>query len=627
MLALSGDPIIISTNYIQQTFEGIKKLQYSSEKIEIIKKKTLIIESPEEEKTEHILETDHIDIKSLIAMNSEEGEQINLNNHIELFELFNLDGEKIYKTKLLERWLTELEKEMKSTLAKLLIECYKDLKLENNQREEWCCKWQEQSILTISQLDWTQKVSFALSEITKINNDNLEQKMTSNSDENPIKKLYTKEKENLLKLIKKMKHSNISKNLRKTLVSLIIQDVHANDVISYLISNSVYEVNCFEWTSQLRYYLINNKYASESVIQVKMLNTERIYDYEYLGNQKRLVITQLTDRCYRTMMEALYNNLGGAPEGPAGTGKTETIKDLSKNLGKKCFTYNCSEESDYFLMTKFFKGVAMSGCWICFDEFNRISVDVLSVIAYQISTLLNSLRTKSGSVLFEKELINFNIGMAIFITMNPDYAGRSDLPDNLKGLFRPLAMMIPDYAMIAEIMLYSYGFNNARSLSRKVILYIIKIVSSLKLASEQLSTQVHYDYGMRTLNGIINYIGVLNQKEKKNELSVEDNITEIELEKKREEYIVQKAIRDSNMPKFITDDFKIYEGILSDLFPNSNFINSKENNLVDNIMSQIKKQQLFESDYLIEKILDFHNIMCVRHAVMIVGEAMAAKST
>ena len=217
--------------------------------------------------------------------------------------------------------------------------------------------------------------------------------------------------------------------------------------------------------------------------------------------------------------------------------------------------------------------------------------------------------------------------MAIFITMNPDYAGRSDLPDNLKGLFRPLAMMIPDYAMIAEIMLYSYGFNNARSLSRKVILYIIKIVSSLKLASEQLSTQVHYDYGMRTLNGIINYIGVLNQKEKKNELSVEDNITEIELEKKREEYIVQKAIRDSNMPKFITDDFKIYEGILSDLFPNSNFINSKENNLVDNIMSQIKKQQLFESDYLIEKILDFHNIMCVRHAVMIVGEAMAAKST
>lgn len=169
-----------------------------------------------------------------------------------------------------------------------------------------------------------------------------------------LESLYNRIMENLESLTGLIR-GKLSNAERITAKALMVLTVHNRDIMSLLIQSKTMQLTDFEWSSQLRYYL------EDGHCKIRTVNASFDYGYEYLGTSSRLVVSPLTERCYRTLTNALHMNLGGACIGPSSTGKTETVRDLAKAQGKPCVVFNCSAEMNYKSLANFFKGLASTG--------------------------------------------------------------------------------------------------------------------------------------------------------------------------------------------------------------------------------------------------------------------------
>ncbi len=438
-----------------------------------------------------------------------------------------------------------------------------------------------------------------------------------NSNPEAMKQALKKQLESLTSLIKLVMNNLNEETMAKVMV-LIKSETHSRDVLEKLINEKVSKVDEFQWQSQLKAYWSKER----NDCHLNVCDAEFWYGYEYLGNGDRLVVTPLTDRIYVTATQALHLKMGCAPAGPAGTGKTETTKDLASALGKACYVFNCSDQMDFKGMGEIFRGTASSGSWACFDEFNRLVPEVLSVCSMQFKSITDALKRKDKVFKMEDKNCDLDPTCGAFITMNPGYLGRSELPEGLKVLFRPITVVVPDFEMISENCLMAQGYIEAKILARKfVVLY--------SLCKNLLSAQSHYDWGLRAIKSVLVVAGSFKR--------ADPDSYELKL--------LKRALRDFNIPKIVKDDLDVFHGLISDLFPNCEVERKRDMNFEAKILDAcviVNEQgkgkgiidedavpafKFFPDDDFVLKVVQLKELIEIRHSVFVMGNAGSGKTS
>ena len=248
-------------------------------------------------------------------------------------------------------------------------------------------------------------------------------------------------------------------------------------------------------------------------------------------------------------------------------------------------------------------GLAASGSWGCFDEFNRLIAPVLSVCTVQFKAVCDGIRAKQDTVTVEGDTVHLDHTCGAYITMNPGYLGRSELPEGLKALFRPMTVMVPDLVLICENMMMAEGFEDAAALARK-------FYGLYSLLGQLLSKQEHYDWGLRAVKSVLVVAGGFKRAEP-------DVI---------ETAILCRALRDFNTPKIVKQDEPVFFGLLGDLFPGINPPRKIDPELESAVEEACHTRGMHPDPDFMLKVVQLQELLAIRHCVFIMGPPAAGKT-
>lgn len=513
--------------------------------------------------------------KTIAGVHSAEGEELLLDNPVRLEPGLRLD-----------EWMTELDTELKLTLSRSVQTCIAEYRsTAPDATSALVARYPFQVSLLALQVCWTAEVEECLSR------------------GGDLGAVATSLDSRLDSLSSALGHQRRHCDKQKT-ESLLVECVHMRSVLDELSRGpGAGGLPPCTWDRVQKFYYDDTGADPLERITVSQCGYTFLYGFEYIGVPERLIYTPLLENCFVAMAHALSQRCGGSPFGPAGTGKTETVKALGQNLGRMVFVFNCDDSFDFQSMGRLLFGIAQIGAWGCFDEFNRLEENILSAVSTQIESIQTSLLLQTGTIEILGKTAALDSNTGIFVTMNPGYAGRSELPENLKKMFREFSMKKPDSRIIAEVLMSTLGFAQPAALASRTV----ELFAAL---AEKATPQKHYDFGLRALKGVL-----------RNCQSILAHATH----QIPPDVLLLRSMNEMVLPKLVAEDELLFGQLAGNFFPDTPYEYS-EDDFAGRLGQVASTRSLCCSEQFVKKCTQFYQVQRTQQAIILVGEPGAGKT-
>ena len=503
------------------------------------------------------------DLQAIQGVVSTEGERIPLSFPIQPREAKGC----------VDKWLSELSQQMVATMEDLLAnsrESYTSFK-----RAEWLLEWPGQVALTVCLLVWTAEIQEAIK-----------------GGEQALVEQCNRQAGNIQELSALLQEEK-SHLAQAAIRSVIVQDLHLLDVTKQVHRRKIASENDFYWARQLKM-----TGSGEEQVCLNMLDVSSPYRHEYLGHVSRLVTTDVTEQGFLTLLTAFKLGYSGLLSGPTATGKSSLPRELAAYLGAMYRVKNGSPDVTINSLTGFLKGVASSGCWAVIEDLDRAGPEVLSLASVLLETLRSCTKARVDSVRFPgEEKFSIENGFFVTITQNSSYIGRTQIPDSLRVLFRPVSLVSPDWMTIAEVRLASYGFKSKE--------LAVPLVSVLKTATTQLPGERHYSFGLRSLVAVLDL--------------AQEKLTE---EGRDEKIVLVEAIRAILTPRLCLPDVQRLDRVIDTHFPGTFAVPEVEDQVKETEVDGLILNQLMR-----EKVTAVRSSLDQQTGLILIGPTCSGKST
>ncbi|XP_076645556.1 dynein axonemal heavy chain 3 [Halictus rubicundus] len=475
-----------------------------------------------------------------------------------------------------ETWLIELENEINSTLQKSILKCWDKF----NFTYYDILNFPSMIIISVLLLYWTRDLHDCFSSFSS----------------KALNSLYLKYINHLPSLATELRNCTTRRH-RNILTSLIIVVSNQKDIVQLLLDKRITRYRDFTWVAQLRYYL------EEDYVTVSMFDASIKYGYEYSYYKQCIVNTTLTERCFYTFMQAYKYHLYGAVTGLSSTGKTETIKSLAKAIAVQFRIFNCANISSYNFVCQVFKGLVSCGAWLCFENFNSLELEMLSMITQNLVCVAQAVSANLKAITIKGSLLNLNPGGHICTTTNLRSFKYHKLPDNLKILFRRVHMMVPDINKIVEIELFAAGIINSKLLA-------IKLTTFYKLLSEQLQCESCNTFDINSAKIVVQTLNYLKRS----------------FPNENETVLLLRSLIDVNLPKLCSADSLIFKSIVDNTFPDVTLLHPDYKMFLETLGTVCECRCLHIHDDLKLKIIQAFELLYIHRAVILVGDPLVGKT-